>query len=102
VNASTGSRRGPLRVGLALLLLVSAFFVALPWLGCLMSSRPGLYAFSNLSITWGMCTTDVVPFRFPDEAVSIPGFTGPYFGNLILGVVYLIAGVYVAVTKRSL
>jgi hypothetical protein len=102
VNASTGSTGGVLRIGLVILLLVGAFFVALPWLGCMMSSRPGLYAFPNLSVMWGPCTTVAFPLRNPNEALSIPGFSGPYWGNLILGVAYLIAAVYVAVTRRSL
>jgi hypothetical protein len=58
-----------------------------------MNARPGLYA------PWGFCTTQVLPFGSPNEA-NIPGFTGPYWGNLILGIVYLIAAVYVAFTKR--
>jgi hypothetical protein len=102
VNASTGSRGGLLRVGLVILLLVGAFFVALPWFGCLMSSRPGLYAFPNLSVMWGPCTTVAFSIRPNNEALNIPGFSGPYWGNLILGVAYLIAAVYVAVTRRSL
>jgi len=33
---------------------------------------------------------------------DVPGFTGPYWGNLVLGMVYLVAAVYAAFTKRSL
>jgi hypothetical protein len=93
VYDSTGSRRGLLRVGLVVLLLVGAFFVALPWLGCVMSARPGLNA------PWGFCTISMLPF-LPSNEANIPGFTGPYWGNLILGIVYLVAAVYVALTKR--
>lgn len=89
------SRGGPFRVGLVVLLLVGAFFVALPWLGCLTRVRPDLI----LGVTLGVCTTGVP--NLPTELrTSIPGFTGPYFGNLILGVVYLVAAVYVAFRKR--
>jgi len=102
MNASRGSRGGRLRLGLVILLLVGAFFVALPWLGCMMSVRPGLYAFPNLSVMWGPCTYLSFPLRPNNEAINVPGFAGPYWGNLILGVAYLIAAVYVAVTKRSL
>jgi hypothetical protein len=102
VGAAAGSRGGLLRAGLVVLLLVGAFFVALPWLGCMMSVRPGLYAFPNLSVMWGPCTTVAFPLRNSNEALSIPGFSGPYWGNLILGLAYVIAAVYVAVTRRSL
>jgi hypothetical protein len=102
VNTSTRSRGSLLRVGLVILLLVGAFFVALPWLGCMMSVRPSLFAFPNLSVMLGPCTYLTFPVRNPNEALVIPGFSAPYWGNLTLGVVYLIAAVYVAVTRRSL
>jgi len=68
----------------------------------MMSVRPGLYAFPNLSVMWGPCTYLAFPLRPNNEALNIPGFSGPYWGNLILGVAYLIAAVYVTVTKHSL
>jgi hypothetical protein len=103
VNASTGWRRGLLRIGLVALLVVAAFFAALPWLGCLASVRPSPYLLdlSPTWVTWELCTTTTLP-KLPTDAISIPGFTGPYWGNLILGVVYLIAAVYVTFTKRPL
>lgn len=33
---------------------------------------------------------------------EVPGFTGPYWGNLIIGILYLIAAIYATVRKRSL
>jgi hypothetical protein len=39
--------------------------------------------------------------RPPNEA-DIPGFTGPFWGNLILGIVYLLAAVYVTFRRRPL
>ena len=32
--------------------------------------------------------------------LGLPGFTGPYWGNLVVGIAYLVAAVYVAVSKR--
>jgi len=99
VDAAAGSRGSLrlLRVGLVVLLLVGAFFVALPWLGCVMSARPGLDA------PWGFCTISMLPFVPPNpNEGNIPGFTGPYWGNVVLGIVYLSAAVYVAFGKRSL
>ena len=88
-------RRDLFRVGLVVLLLVGAFFVALPWLGCLMRVRPDMI----LGVTLGVCTTTIWP-TLPAGGINIPGFTGPYFGNLILGLVYLVAAVYVTFSKR--
>ena len=33
---------------------------------------------------------------------GLPGLAGPYWGNLIVGAVYLVAALYAALTKRSL
>jgi len=100
VNASTGSSRGLLRVGLVVLLVVAAFFAALPWLGCISSIRAGFYAIPNVSLMLGFCTFG---FGVPNPpGFEVPGFTGPYWGNLIIGVVYLIAAIYAALTKRAL
>jgi len=80
-------RRDLFRVGLVVLLLVGAFFVALPWLDMI------------LGVMLGVCTTTIWP-TLPGGGINIPGFTGPYFGNLILGLVYLVAAVYVTFSKR--
>lgn len=33
---------------------------------------------------------------------GLPGFNGPYWGNLVAGIAYLVAAFYVAFTKRPL
>ena len=52
-----------------------------------------------LGVTFGVCTTTIWP-KLPADDINIPGFTGPYFGNVILGLVYLVAAVYVTFSKR--
>ena len=48
----------------------------------------------------GVCTVGTGVPNAP--GFDVPGFTGPYWGNLIAGIVYLVAAFYVAFTKRSL
>ncbi len=94
LNAPARSRRGPLRVGVVALLLVASFLTALPWLGC---------GWSIHAIDWsllGTCTFGAgVQFR---PSSGLPGFTGPYWGNLMVGAGYLIAAIFAAATKRPL
>lgn len=95
MNASPRPKRH-LRSGLVALLVVAAFFVALPWLGCVWHRVPSVIIDPRFL---GFCT-----FGFPGPlpVSAFPGFTGPYWGNLIGGVAYLIAASYVAFTKSSL
>lgn len=82
--------------------MVAAFFAALPWLACISSIRAGFWvAVPNVSPMLGVCTfgNGLENLLLPGQ---VPGFTGPYWGNLIIGVVYLIAAVYAAFTRRSL
>jgi hypothetical protein len=95
-------RRSQLRVGLVVALLFAALFAALPWLGCITSIRAGLFAFPYVSAMWGVCTFGIgLGFGRPTD-ISIPGFSGPFWGNLIVGIGYVVAALYVAFTKRSL
>ena len=64
------------------------------------SVRPAPIAFPNLSVMWGPCTYQSFP-PLPNQLV-VPGFTGPYWGYLGLGIVYLVAAIYVSRTKRPL
>ena len=90
--------RGALRIGVVALLLVAAFFTALPWLGCSWNPvRGGLEPTMS-----GICTFGFASGPWFPPSYGLPGFTGPYWGNLIVGVVYLIAAVFAAVTKRPL
>ena len=70
------SRGNALRVIAVIGPLSAAFFAALPWLG----GSP-----SELR---------------PETQSGLPGFSGPYWGNLIVGIAYGVAAVYVAVSKR--
>jgi hypothetical protein len=47
-----------------------------------------------------ICTVGFPGVPAPQDAYGLPGFTGPYWGNLIVGVAYLVAAVYVAANKR--
>jgi hypothetical protein len=107
VNASTKPRRGLLRVGLVVLLVVAAFFAALPWIGCLASHPLGIFAFANddffmlRACTVGLPSQTVGrPDVGPPPPPGLPGFNGPYWGNLIVGVLYLGTALYAAFTKR--
>ena len=77
--------------------MLAAFLTALPWLGCGWNPVTKVLDANVL----GFCT-----FGFPGQpplpSYGLPGFTGPYWGNLIACIVYLVAAFYVALTKRSL
>jgi len=77
--------------------VLAAFLTASPWLSCGWNPvthvlDPNLLRFC----TFGFPGVPTVPGSY------VPGFTGPYWGNVIFGIVYLIAAFYVAVTKRPL
>jgi hypothetical protein len=96
MNERRGPRWDRLRLGVVGLLVVAAFFAAAPWLGC--SLVPPFWIIN--AYTMRACT-------FGDPALlgggwGLPGFNGPYWGNLIAGVAYLIAAFYLAFVKRSL
>lgn len=77
------------------MLLLAAFFAAAPWLGCVVP----LPFWTVTSFALRACT-------FGDPALQagygLPGFGGPYWGNLIVGIAYAIAALYAAFTKRAL
>lgn len=96
-------------MGLVLLLVLAAFFAALPWLGCLASHPLGIFAFGNddffmlRACTVGLPTPSVGrPDLGPPPPRGLPGFNGPYWGNFIVGTFYLAAALYAARTRRSL
>jgi hypothetical protein len=96
VNASTRPKRG-LRLGLVVLLVLATFFTALPWLSCGWNPVKHIVDPTVLGIcTFGFAGGPPLPSSY------LPGFGGPYWGNLIVGIVYLVAAFYVAFTKRSL
>lgn len=85
-----------LRLTVVGLLVLASFGAAAPWLSCTL-----VPPFWHLSFfTLRACTVG-------DPALlgggwGLPGFTGPFWGNLLAGVAYLTAAAYVALTKRSL
>jgi 4-amino-4-deoxy-L-arabinose transferase-like glycosyltransferase len=96
MSAPADRKRGLLRLGVVTLLLVAAFLTALPWLGCSWNPIKHVLEPGFLSI----CTFGTgAQFQ---ASYGLPGFTGPYWGNLIVGVVYLIAAIFAASTRRSL
>ena len=96
MSARAARKRGLLRLGVVTLLLLAAFFTALPWLGCSWNPIKHIIEPSLLSV----CTVGAgAQFQ---ASYGLPGFTGPYWGNLIVGVAYLIAAIFAASTRRSL
>ena len=95
-----------MRVVLIVLLVVGAYLAAAPWLGCihLVYFIPGHGLFSTLSPQLiGLCTFGINTFPFPvTPGQGIPGFSGPYWGNLFLGILYLVAAVFVTRRRRPL
>ena len=78
------------------MLLLAAFLTALPWLGCGWNPIKHVIEPFLLNIcTFGTGAQFQVSY-------GLPGFTGPYWGNLIVGVLYLIAAIFAASTRRSL
>ena len=92
----TRPKRG-LRLGLVALLVLAAFFTALPWLSC--GWNPVRHVIDPNFL--GFCTFGVPGLPAP-PSYGVSGFTGPYWGNLIVGIAYLVAALYIAFTKRSL
>jgi hypothetical protein len=101
VSTPTDPRRGWPRLGLVALLLLAGFFAALPWLGCVGSHPLGILAgiFNDGAFMLRVCTFGIV--QLPSER-GIPGFAGPYYGFLVFGVLFVIAALFAALTKRSL
>lgn len=86
-------RRGALRIGIVALLVGGAVFAALPWISC-------VYGLGRIELALlSPCTFGGFPF--PPQR-GLPGFSGPFYGNLVVGLAYLAAAIYVARTKREL
>jgi hypothetical protein len=91
-----------LRVAIVLLLVIAALFAAGPWLGCVappLSGAPLATMFSPVLLR--ACTYGGTEFSIGGRP-GFPGFTGPYWGNLLVGIAYLVAAVFVVRTKRPL
>lgn len=100
MSASTLPARGRLRVGLVVLLVLAAFFAALPWLGCVGSHPLGIFAgiVNDGFLMFRLCTWSLHSVG----QTGIPGFTGPYYGSLVFGIVFIVAALFAAFTKRPL
>jgi len=83
------------RLGVVALLLAAAYFAAAPWLGCVVV----LPFWQVTAFTLRACT-------FGDRALQsgygLPGFTAPYWGNLVVGILYVVAAILVARRARPL
>jgi hypothetical protein len=77
-------------------LLSAAFFAALPWFGCAWNPVRNFFDPNFL----GFCTFGFPGPQLAPRPIGLPGFGGPYWGNLIVGLAYLVAAVYVAISKR--
>jgi hypothetical protein len=77
------------------LLVLAAFFAAAPWLGCVVP----LPYWTVTVFALRACTFGDLALR---AGYGLPGFGGPYWGNLIVGIAFVIAAVYAASTKRPL
>jgi len=77
-------------------LLSAAFWSVLPWLGCAFNPITKSIDVSSLR------TCTVGPgFPLPPTGYGLPGFVGPYWGNLLVAVAYVIAAAVLAVKTRS-
>jgi len=86
------------RVAVVLLLVAAAFIAASPWLGC--AVVPMFVARRVIADVAGTCTFGGA-IGFP-AGYGVPGFTGPYWGSLLVGLVYVIAALWVAGRKRAM
>lgn len=77
------------RIAVVVLLLVAAYFAAAPWLGCTVA----LPFWQVTAFALRACTFGDLALR---SGYGVPGFTGPFWGNLCVGIVYLVAAVLVA------
>lgn len=48
------------------------------------------------------CTTGLRPVVAGPTARGVSGFNGPYWGNLTIGIAYVVVASYVALTRRAL
>ena len=85
------------RVAVVMLLVLAAFFASAPWLSCVLVIPVFRIDLTSLQL----CTLGIGGFHLP-AGYGLPGFTGPYWGNLIVGIAYLVAAVAVGKRLRPL
>ena len=84
------------RLAVVLLLVAGAFFAAGPWLSC--AAVPMFVARRVIPDVAATCTFG----QFASSGYGLPGFAGPYWGDLLVGLVYLIAAIWLALWRRTL
>ena len=83
------------RLGVVILLLVGGYFAAAPWLGCVLA----LPFWHVTEFTLRGCTFGDLALR---RGYGLPGFDGPYWGNLVVGILYVLAAILVAARTRRI
>lgn len=83
------------RLGVVILLLIGGYFAAAPWLGCVIA--PPLWHVTEFALR--ACTFGDLALR---RGYGLPGFDGPYWGNLIVGILYVLAAIMVAARTRRI
>jgi len=78
----------PIRLVVITLLLIGAYYAAAPWLGCVVV----LPFWQVQPVMLRVCTFGD---NFIRPGYGLPGFAGPYWGNLIVGLVYVAAAILV-------
>jgi len=83
------------RLGVVILLLVGGYFAAAPWLGCVIA----LPFWHVTEFALRGCTFGDLALR---RGYGLPGFDGPYWGNLVVGILYVLAAILVAARTRRI
>ena len=83
------------RLGVVVLLLVAAYLAAAPWVGC--AFVPPFWIVDAFVLR--ACTFGDLALR---SGYGVPGFTGPFWGNLVVGIFYVIVAIFVARWRRPL
>lgn len=76
------------RLGVVVL-LGCCYFAAAPWLGCAVA----LPFWQVTAFALRACTLGDAALR---SGYGVPGFTGPFWGNLVVGILYVVAAIFVA------
>jgi hypothetical protein len=95
VNEPGDRNRALRRAAVVALLLIAAVFAAGPWLGCIV---PLPFLQTDLFLLRA-CTFGDPALR---HGYGLPGFAGPYWGNLLVGIAYIAAALLAVFTKRWL
>lgn len=97
VSSADRTRRGWLQPGLVGFLSIAAFLAIRPWLGCVASTllidpEPDMLLMSRF------CTFGASFITWPGG--GLPGFDGPYYGSLVVGIVCFVAALFTLFVRR--